>query len=70
MPTEMQYRVGKSGANLREEPSVKARILTTLSHGTIVHADPGRTTDGDWLPVVIVRGWIKATVLEAIDKPS
>ena len=66
----MQYRVGRNGANLREEPSIKARILTTLSQGTIVHADPGRTVDGDWMPVVIVRGWIKAGLLEAIDEPT
>lgn len=59
MSTEPQYRVNPTGANLREEASKQARIVTTYAPGTIVHLEQ---TDGDWLRVT-VRGWVhKSTV--------
>ena len=62
MATEPQLRVNPTGANLREEPSAKARVLTLLAPGTIVHLE---TTDGDWLRVTF-RGWVHKTTVKAL----
>lgn len=59
-----QYRT-TSRANMRDEPSTKARIITTLADGVILHVDPDRTQDGEWLPVVLVRGWVHNSTVEA-----
>ena len=59
MTAETQYRVNLTGANVREEASREARVLTLLAPGTIVHLEH---TDGDWLRVMF-RGWVhKSTV--------
>lgn len=62
MSTEPQYRVNPTGANLREEPHAKARRLTLLAPGTIVHLE---RTDGDWLRVT-VRGWVHKSTVKAL----
>ena len=62
MSTEPQLRVNPTGANLREEPSTKARVLTLLAPGTIVHLE---TTDGDWHRVTF-RGWVHKTTVKAL----
>ena len=54
MSTETQYRVtSPSVANLREESSTKAGVLTQLRTGTIVHCDH---IDGEWLYVSVTAG--------------
>lgn len=66
MAPEPQLRVNATGANLREEPGAKARIVTLYAPGTIVHLE---RTDGDWLRVT-VRGWVHkstVTVLKATE---
>ena len=59
---------------MRDEPSTKARIVTTLDNGVILHVDPDRTQDGEWLPVLLVkdgypletrRAWTHSSVVEA-----
>lgn len=65
---DIQYRItGTLRANVREEPSTDSRVLFQLAVGAIVHADPARTRDGDWLPVVMVRGWVHRSLLEVLD---
>jgi SH3-like domain-containing protein len=59
---ETQYRVNPTGANLREEASTKARVLTLLAPGTIVHLDH---VDGDWL-YVEVRGWVHQSTVTVL----
>lgn len=66
--TTTQYRItGTLRANVREEASDKAKVLFQLAPGAIVHADPARTKDGGWLPVILVRGWVHNTLLELIE---
>lgn len=63
-----QYRItGTLRANVREEASDKAKVLFQLAPGAIVHADPERTKDGGWLPVMLIRGWVHNTLLELIE---
>ena len=62
MSTEPQLRVNPTGANLREESSAKARVLTLLAPGTIVHLDK---SDGDWLRVTF-RGCVHKTTVKAL----
>ena len=62
MAPEPQLRVNPTGANLREESSAKARVLTLLAPGTIVHLE---TTDGDWHRVTF-RGWVHKTTVKAL----
>ena len=62
MAPETQLRVNPTGANLREEPSTKARVLTLLAPGTIVHLEK---TDGDWHRVTF-RGWVHKTTVKAL----
>lgn len=65
-----QYRVepaeGVEVGNLREEASMKARVVTTLERGQIVSRDPERELDGDWIPVTF-RGWMHKSILAVID---
>ena len=61
-----QYRT-VTRANLRNEASAEAAVITTLATGTIVNVDTDRTPDGDWLPVVLVRGWVHQSVVEAVE---
>lgn len=63
----MQYRITTTKANVRNEANVKADVVAVMSAGAILHVDPDRTPDGDWLPVMIVRGWIHSSVVEAIE---
>ena len=63
MSTETQYRVKPTGANMREEPSTKARAVTLLAPGTIVHLEQ---TDGDWLRVTM-RGWVHKSTVTALE---
>lgn len=66
---DTQYRItGTMRANVREEASTQSRVLFQLAPGAIIHADPDRTRDGDWLPVVMVRGWVNRGLLELIDE--
>lgn len=66
---DTQYRItGTLRANVREEASDKARVLFQLAPGAIVHADPARTKDGEWLPVMVIRGWVHRSLLEMIDE--
>lgn len=62
MAPETQYRVNPTGANLREEAHAKARVLTLLAPGTIVHLE---TTDGDWRRVMF-RGWVHKSTVKAL----
>lgn len=63
-----QYRVSTDKqANVREEASTKARVLFQLAPGAIVHLDPGRTPDGEWFPVVVVRGWMHKSTVKAVE---
>jgi hypothetical protein len=62
-----QYRVTTTKANLRNESHVMAGIVSVLEAGAIVHIDTDRTPDGDWLPVVLVRGWVHQSVVEAVE---
>ena len=62
MSTEPQLRVNPTGANLREEAAAKARVLTLLAPGTIVHLEK---TDGDWHRVTF-RGWVHKTTVKAL----
>lgn len=65
---DTQYRItGTLRANVREEPSTDSRVLFQLAAGAIIHADPERIRDGEWLPVVMVRGWAHRSLLEMID---
>jgi hypothetical protein len=62
-----QYRViSDLRVNVREEGAADSRVLCQLSHGTILQADPWRTLDGEFLPVV-VRGWVHRAYLELIE---
>ena len=64
MSTEAQYRVTSPRvANLREEPSTDAGIITQLRTGTIVHLEQ---TDGDWLRVTM-RGWLHKSTVTALE---
>ena len=63
MASETQYRVNKSGANLRDEPAPKARIVTLFRPGTIVYVDHAV---GDW-HYVEVRGWMHKSTLTALE---
>ena len=68
---DTQYRAKPNGANLREEPSLKARVLITTAPGTVLHLDPQRSTDTDkaghrWIPVVMVRGWVRDDTVEVL----
>ena len=64
MAPEMQYRVtSPSVANLREESSTKAGVLTQLRTGTIVHCDH---IDGEWL-YVSVNGWLHKSTVTALE---
>ena len=62
MAPEPQLRVNPTGANLREEAHAKARKLTLLAPGTIVHLEK---TDGDWHRVTF-RGWVHKTTVKAL----
>lgn len=63
MAPETEYRVTSPRiANLREEPSTKAGILTQLRTGTIVHMDHA---DGEWL-YVEVRGWVHQSTVTVL----
>ena len=62
MASETQLRVNPTGANLREESHAKARVLTLLAPGTIVHLEH---TDGDWHRVTF-RGWVHKTTVKAL----
>jgi SH3-like domain-containing protein len=63
MAPETQYRVtSPKVANLREEPSTKAGILTQLRTGTIVHLDHA---DGEWYYVTF-GGWVHKTTVKAL----
>ena len=62
MATEPQLRVNPTGANLREEPAAKARVLTLLAPGTIVHLDH---VDAEWYYVTF-RGWVHRTTVKAL----
>ena len=68
---ETQYRTKGNGANLRDEPSVTAKIVTTLSPGSVLYLDAQRRTDTDdtghtWLPVVMVHGWVRSDTVEEL----
>lgn len=63
MASETQYRVTSEGpANLREEPTKKAGILTELRPGTIVHMDH---IDGEWL-YVSLNGWVHTSTVSVL----
>lgn len=62
-----QYRITTTKANLRNEPDAKAGIVAVVEAGAIVHVDPDRTPDGEWLPVILVRGWVHKSVVEALE---
>ena len=71
MSTDTQYRARANGANLREEPSLKARVLITTAPGTVLHLAPERSTEPDkdghyWIPVVFVRGWVRNDMVEEL----
>jgi hypothetical protein len=71
LATDTQYRARANGANLRDHPDLSAKIVTTLSPGSVLHLDPERSTDTDkdgrhWLPVVFVRGWVRDDTVEAL----
>ena len=66
-----QYRT-TARTNLRQEPSTASAAICQLNAGVIVHVDLYRTTDVDkdghrWLPVVIVRGWLRDDVVELVE---
>ncbi len=61
-----QYRA-TSNANIRDEPDAKASVAAVVGAGAIVHVDPDRTPDGEWLPVILVRGWVHKSVVEALE---
>ncbi len=72
--SDTQYRAKANGANLRTDPDLGAAIVTTVRPGFVLHLDPDHATDVDkdghhWLPVVVVRGWVRDDTVEAI-KPS
>ena len=71
MSTDTQYRTKANGANMREEPSLKARVLITTAPGTVLHLEPGRRTashkDGHyWIPVIFVGGWVRNDTVEEL----
>lgn len=61
-----QYRV-KVAANFREEEYITSKVRAVLAAGTIVNIDDERIPKGDWLPVLLVRGWMHKSVLEPIE---
>lgn len=64
MATDTQYRVTSPRvANMREEPSIEAGVLTQLRTGTIVHLEQ---TDGDWLRITM-RGWVHKSTVTALE---
>ena len=68
---DTQYRARANGANLRDHPDLTAKIVTTLSPGSVLHLDPERSTDTDkaghrWIPVVMVRGWVRDDTVEEL----
>ena len=65
MATDNQYRT-TARANLRDEPNVNAYRRATLEPGVILHVDPERQPEGDWLPVLLVRAWIHRSNIEPV----
>jgi SH3-like domain-containing protein len=65
-PAQAPFRTTVN-ANLRQEASLKAPVVTVLKAGSVVTLDVHRTQDGDWLPVVYVRGWLHKSVVEALE---
>lgn len=65
-PDQAQFRTTVN-ANLRQEASIKAPIVTVLKRGSVVTLDVHRTQDGEWLPVVYVRGWLHRSVVEPLE---
>ena len=58
-----QYRAINT-CNMRQEASTKAAIAAVVQKGAIVHV---AKIEGGWAQVELVRGWISAELLEAID---
>ena len=50
--------------NMRQEASTKAAIAAVVQKGAIVHV---AKVEGGWAFVELVRGWISAELLEAIE---
>lgn len=65
-PAHAQFRTTVN-ANLRQDPSLKAPVVTVLKTGSIVTLDVHRTQNGEWLPVVFVRGWLHKSVVEPLE---
>lgn len=65
-PAHAQFRTTVA-ANLRQEPSLKAQVVTVLRSGSVVTLDVHRAKDGEWLPVVFVRGWLHKSVVEPLE---
>lgn len=64
MAPETQYRVTSPRvANMREEPSIEAGVLTQLRAGTIVHLDH---VDADWYYVTF-GGWVHKSTVTALE---
>lgn len=65
-PSQAQFRT-RVNANLRQEASIKSPVVTVLKTGSIVTLDVHRTQNGEWLPVVFVRGWLHKSVVEPLE---
>lgn len=65
-PAEAQFRT-RVNANLRQDPSILAPVVTVLRYGSVVTLDVHRSQDGEWLPVVYVRGWLHKSVVEPLE---
>ena len=69
--TPTLYRInpptGVKAANVREEASTSSRVVITLERGQLLTTDPDRTQDGEWLPVVFVRGWVHTSIVSVLD---
>lgn len=63
---DRQFTVTSEQANFRQEPHRDGAIITKLFEGAIVHLDPDRKPEGDWLPVLLVRGWMHKTVVREL----
>lgn len=78
---DTQYRVIRTGYMRQEptsapspgDPNATKNVITTFNAGIIVHVDPDRKPEGEWLPVKYVRGWMHKSLLQEIkpnDKPN
>lgn len=60
-----QYRTLNT-CNMRQEPNAKAAIGAVVQAGQIVNVDEART-EGGWLRVQVINGWISAELLEPVE---